>query len=95
MHTNSDNVEELGVVSQLTQPTEDGAEDAMKSILQSSRQRRAPRVPIFVGNEIGKALCVSILSLARSEGFENTLGYRKRKSWFESKTDFWFVFNNG
>ena len=37
VHTNSDSVEELGIVTQLTQPTEDVGVESMESILESSR----------------------------------------------------------
>ena len=50
---------------------------------------------MFVGNQIGEGLCLLTLSMAKVEGFENTLAYGKRGDWFKSKMTVWFESTGG
>ena len=52
-------------------------------------------VPSFVGNIVGKSLCVSMLSMVKSEGFENTWIYGKRGGWFQRNMPVWMDDSDG
>jgi len=82
------------VISQLLQ--QDGRVDGavnIESIKQrelrdTSGQRSKRKAPHFVGNVEGEGLCLSLLSMARADGFENSLASGKRGDWFKAKLPF-------
>ena len=49
------------------------------------RARHLPVLPSFVLTPVGQSLVVSILSIAKSIGFENTLVHGKRVNWFKDR----------
>jgi len=57
-------------------------------VVPNSRQRLLPPVPSFTVTEMGHGLAHSILSLANADGFENSLVYGKRATWFKVKSCF-------
>ena len=56
----------------------------------SSRQRTKPPVPSFILSLEGEQLCLSILSLARGDGFAVSLVNDKRAPWFTAKVPSFF-----
>ena len=63
-----------------------GVDNNLQAALQLTvSQRTLSPVLAFVGNIIGGNLCVSILSMARADMYENSLAYGKRKLWFKTK----------
>jgi hypothetical protein len=67
---------------------------AAATIRSTSRQRSLPQIPSFVETVAGEELCVSVLSMARTDGFENSLAYGKRGPWFASKLSSFFEHDN-
>ena len=65
------------------------------TLCSTSRQRSLPQVPSFVDTPADEAICVSIMSMARTDGFENSLAYGKRGAWFASKIPVFFEDVNG
>ena len=73
--------------------TEDGG--VASTLRSTSRQRSLPQIPSFVDTPTGEALCISIMSMARTDRFENSLAYGKRDAWFASKIPVFFEDVNG
>ena len=69
---------------QLTPPEN----EVLRSI---TRQRSHPSVPGFVILDMGQNLAHSIISIARADGFENSLVYGKRAIWLKDKILYVFV----
>lgn len=51
---------------------------ARQELFETWCQRTLPPMPSFVGNKVGEDLCVTSLSIARADGFEHPMVYRKR-----------------
>ena len=78
--TNTNDNSDIGaaIVSQSTQATEDEVVQDRREVEPLAPRRTRPSVPSLVGNYVGESLSVSMLSMAGSEGFKNTLIYGKR-----------------
>ena len=70
-------------MSQITSPSID-------PVVHSASQRSLPTLPMFTRGP-GADAVVSILAMARSEGYQNTLVHGKRISWFVDKNEMWFA----
>ena len=56
----------------------------------TTRPRIMPPLPSFISPP-GTLLCVSILALARADGYDSSLTHGQRTPWFESKLDTFFA----
>ena len=56
----------------------------------TSRQRRLPPVPNLTEGA-GAEACVSILHLAKADGWEHSIGHGERIKWFEAKHEMFFA----
>ena len=59
--------------------------DVQVMLRSNSRQRAKPPVPSFISSLEVEQLCLSILSLARGDGFAVSLVNDKRAPWFTAK----------
>ena len=71
---------ELDPSNAILQPVIASTEDGVvaSTLRFTSCQRSLPAVPSFIKSTVGEALCVSIMSMARTDGYENSLVYGKK-----------------
>ena len=79
---------QLNTVTQLSQDVTVSSISA--DVVNTARARLLPALPSFL-NYPGTSLCISILVLAKADGFENTLCHGQRTPWFLLKNDLFFA----
>ena len=78
------------VIQQVVAPVGDENDNIQNQLRSSSRQRTKPPLPSFILTAEGGRLCLSLLSLARADGFDVSLVYGKRTVWFQAKVPTFF-----
>ena len=78
------------VIQQVVAPAGNENDNIQNQLRSSSRQKTKTPLPSFILTREGEQLCLSLLSLARADGFDVSLVYGKRAIWFESKIPTFF-----
>ena len=68
-------------MSQITTPLQNAA---AITVVDTAQQRSLPTLPIFTRGP-GADVVVSMLAMARSEGYGNTLVHGKKMTWFVAR----------
>ena len=74
----------------LNRPPNDMDDTAISVTNPTSRRNTLPDLPMFTRG-VGSNLCMSILAMARSAGYEMSLMHGNRVRWFNEGTEMWYA----